>query len=251
MENGISSLSSQGAKIKHGELLNKTNDEVESFARRRALKSISGAALGIGAFGLITHQQGLLQSITADYSASSVAKQITLEDESQLWLNVNSAIEVDFNTAHRQIKLTKGELQLSAVEESRPMTLTVSQGIIETNGATLSLRNESHHAVVQVDEGQVNVSLFDGMQSIQVVAGQVVKLNHKALEFLNKHIFDYSSWVEGVLSVRNITLQSLIDEVSRYHMGFIRCHSSLKQQLISGVFQLSDTDLLIQFIPST
>ncbi len=63
--------------------------------------------------------------------------------------------------------------------------------------------------------------------------------------------FDADGWVDGVISGKNMRLIDLLDELSRYRVGHITCDSRVADLRVSGVYQVRDTDQVLQFLAHT
>lgn len=245
IDSNFHTLSHNAPKLAQSTLL-KTDSDCQHINRRQALRVFAGSALSLSAIGLISHQQGLFNRIHADYSTNTQASQYTLEDNSQAWLNSKTSIELDFNHTHRSVKLIEGEMQLTVATDPRPLLAITHHGLFTTSNAQFLLRNEKNHSLLQVTSGRVMIQETRNNRITQAVAGNTYRINHQNMEQLNNQVFDYSSWIDGIFSVRNMPLKEFLLELSRYHTGFLRCDPSLNQHLISGIYQLHNTDLIIR-----
>lgn len=238
-------LSNNAPKLAQSTLL-KTDTDGQHINRRQALRTFAGSALSLSAIGLVSHQQGLFNRLQADYSTQNEKNQYTLEDNSQVWLNSDTAIELDFDHKQRSILLSQGEMQLTVAPDPRPLNIITDNGLLTASGAQFLLRNEKNHSVLQVTDGSVMIQEKRNQRVTQAVAGTVYQINSHSIEQLNNQIFDYSSWIEGIFSVRNMPLKDFLAELSRYRTGFLKCDTRLNQHLVSGIYQLHDTDLVVQ-----
>ncbi|KZN60351.1 FecR domain-containing protein [Pseudoalteromonas luteoviolacea] len=227
-----------------------TDSELESLSRRQALKNMGGSLCGILAVSWISYEQGWLDPIYADHVTDGSKALVKLADSSQLWLNQHSSVQVEFTDTKRAIKAARGEIHLTAASDRRPFEVTVSQGVLKTQQATFNLREEDDYSLLQVDDGEVWMHANSGY-SRQINAGEVVKLADLAANSMNAERFDYSAWVDGVFSVRDIPLKTLLLELSRYRTGLLRSEPTLENHLISGVFQLNDHDLILKTLART
>lgn len=245
IDSNFQTLSNNAPKLAQSTLL-KTDTDCQHINRRQALRSFAGSALSLSAIGLISHQQGLFNRIYADYSTQNTASQYTLEDNSHVWLNSDTSIELDFNHKYRSVKLTQGEIQLTVASDPRPLNIITDHGLLTTSDAQFLLRNESDHSLLQVTAGSVMIKEKRNQRITQAVTGTVYQINSQNMEKLNNQVFNYSSWVEGIFSVKNMPLKDFLAELSRYRTGFLKCDPRLNQHLVSGIYQLHDTDLVIQ-----
>jgi transmembrane sensor len=77
----------------------------------------------------------------ADYSTSpGQQRQITLADGSQITLNTDSAISVDFDPQQRRIRLIAGEAYFTiAPDNGRPFVVTTDEGEVQALGTAFDI----------------------------------------------------------------------------------------------------------------
>jgi transmembrane sensor len=223
-----------------------TDAHCRHISRRQALRTLGSSALSIAALGMLAQQQGLWQQLRGDFNSSAKRSQFTLSDSSQLWLNHHSSVEMDFNTKQRTLRLSRGEIHLASAADPRPLQVHLPQGLLHSQGSHFTVRHGNDYSLLQVAKGKVSVQHKDGGRIAQLQAGQVMRLYETGINPLKNPRFDYTSWVDGVLAVRNMPLKELLQEVARYRTGYVRCDPVLDNFLVSGVFQLHDTDLILQ-----
>lgn len=227
--------------------LHRTDEERRRLSRRQALSVITGSALGLSSLGWLAVDQGLVQRLDADYATRTGERhQYLLRDHSRLWLNTDSAIKVRFDDSERHLHLSRGEIHLHTATDARPLQVHFPQGSLTTLGTRFLVRRERQHTLVQVIEGDVTVRPRLAGSPAQVKGGQVFRISDTGLTAVDGRRFDYSAWVDGIFSVRNMPMAELLAELSRYRTGVLRCDSRLEDFLASGVYQLSDTDLALE-----
>lgn len=247
MENTFQQATQQSPHMTRS-VLAQTDCDMKHISRRQALRRIGGSTFAVTAFALLAHNQGLIQQLKADYVTHGAPQQYTLQDNSEVWLNTHSAIELDFNESKRTMHLTRGEMRIFGAPDARPLQVSTAQAELSTHGSRLFLRNDGDHSLLQVIEGTVLMQPHGKSHTLKAQAGDVYRISAQRLEALTAQVFDYSSWVDGVFSVRNMPLRHFLSELSRYRTGFLRCDPSLETRRISGVFQLKDTDLILQIL---
>lgn len=226
----------------------KTDVDYQDVSRRQAIKRFAGSALAVGAIGLLVQRQGALEFIQADYSATGDARFHTLADNSELWLNRDSTVEVDFSPLKRHVVLTRGEMKLSIAQARSPLHITFPFGTLSTASSSVFVRHSDDHAIVQVLDGNALMLPQGTNNRLTVEAGTVYKLKNGQVQSLDATTFDYTSWVDGIFSVRNLPLKSFLVELSRYYPGYLKCDNSLNNHLISGVYQLNNIDSILKTI---
>ncbi|WP_444894285.1 FecR domain-containing protein [Microbulbifer sp. ZKSA004] len=247
MESPLDTVARRAPRLAHS-TLNQTDAEIRRLNRRAALKTMGGGVLGAFAVGLVGYDTGLLKYMSADYSSGSKPAQYTLDDKSQVWLNTGSAIEWESGKAIRSLVLTKGEMHLTSAADPRPMQVSVPQGQLISRDSRFFVRNGDDHTILQVVEGGVQVQPSADIEPFAVKAGEAYRLTGAGSLALDSKMFDYSGWIDGVLSARSMPLGALLEELSRYRVGFLRCDPALRDHQVSGVFQLHDIDTILKIL---
>ncbi|MCO7188097.1 MULTISPECIES: FecR domain-containing protein [unclassified Pseudoalteromonas] len=227
-----------------------TDSEVKLRGRRQAIKTLGGSAFALASVSWLSYEQGLLDPIYTDHSTRGEKAHVALADNSQLWLNQHSSVSVDYSDTWRRIEVPRGEIHLSAAKDKRPFEVHSSHGVLSTLWAQFNLREGKDASVIQVDEGEVWIAANSGYAQ-RVKAGEVVQFSQYDTDQLVAEMFDYSAWVNGFLSVRDIPLQQLLSELGRYRTGILRSDPKLAKHPISGVFQLNDHDLILKTLAHT
>ena len=227
--------------------LRNADSERNRMSRRSALGAISGSTLGVFLLGWGVNDSGVIQRMSADFATVvGERQQYQLADNSQLWLNTDSASSVHFNGSERRLSLERGELSVAVAADKRPFVVEVSQGLVTSFGPRLLVRQEAGSSLVQALDGNLLVQPARAQEPLLMEAGQVVRFNNRTITSLDNHMFDYSAWVDGVLAVRNMPLKHLLTELGRYRRGVLRCAPDLENFQVSGVYQLRDTDFILQ-----
>lgn len=246
LDQPFQALGARAPALTHATLA-RTDADRQRISRRRALGVMASSVLGLSCAGLLLHEQGVIARLNADYATRvGERSQITLEDNSQLWLNTDTSLRLQFTPQARRLLLTRGEIHLSSTPAPHALTVAVPQALFAAQGARFLVRRDDDHALLQVQEGQVLIQPRHARNSLQAQAGELYRVTGQGALRLDNPPFDYSAWIDGVLSARNMPLPALLDEVSRYRPGIVRCDPRLNDFLASGVYQLHDTDLILQ-----
>lgn len=60
-----------------------------------------------------------------------------------------------------------------------------------------------------------------------------------------------AAWEQGFIYADEMRLDVLIAELSRYRRGVLRCDPEIAALKVSGVFQIKDTDKVLQLLATT
>ncbi|CAM4332571.1 FecR domain-containing protein [Kerstersia similis] len=218
--------------------------------RRKAVKLMLGTAgVGVLSWSAFRHMDLGVTTLMADYSTGVGGRErITLPDGSQLVLNTDSAVAIDFTAQQRILQLLRGELLLETARDGqgRPMLVQAGDMEIRPLGTRFAVRRFSAAQVrVAVREGAVELrhARLPGRQLVQAgeqgagdTAGWVAK---RPLEDI------CDSWETGMLVVERMPLGEFVDELGRYRRGVLRCDPAVAALQISGAFPLADTDAVL------
>lgn len=204
--------------------------------------------LGGTLVALSMQPQHLWQQWQADYKTKvGEQKQIDLADGSQIILNTNTAINVDYSDSKRQIELIKGEIQIEVVkdQQQRPFLVSNRDGLMQDIGTRFNVRQNDQHTVLAVTEGEVQITTKKSKIKNNVTAKQQVIFNQNTIQDITTIDSKYSSWTKGTLNVYQMPLSEFIIELERYHPGKLRYHHNIAGLEVSGVFPVQDREKVL------
>lgn len=194
-----------------------------------------------------------------------------LEDGSSAHLNTDSMIEAEYTESIRIIRLLRGEAFFDVAHDpDRPFIVYVGDRLVQAIGTKFVVRLTSENILVTVAEGQVELSKRNKyalpalnekltgsvkpQEAVLISEGEAVEVfdnteasQPKAIEDgeINRRL----SWVSGELVFKNERLEQVISEVGRYIPARILiADDDLRDILVSGRFQIGDTDALLEAI---
>lgn len=218
--------------------------------RRQFVKMLgfSGAALGAGWLGC---RELPWQCWTAQYrTAIGGRRALSLDDGVRVLMNTDTALNIDESADLVRFELLQGEIQVdsTAVEGRGRQQLVHSIG-----GAITSCRSRFHvrayqtRSCVFLEEGRLRLvsgrGYGEGRQG-----GESWWLSPGRVEPTTAASHDPRSWIQGVISARDMPLASLLGEMSRYRRGFISCADGVSDRRVSGSFQTADIDQALVFL---
>lgn len=224
-------------------------------AQRRNLIKAIGALLVIPTGSWLVYQHSPISSWAADYqTATGELSEITLADGSKLILNTRSAVNVVFDETQRLIELLEGEIQITTANDGlgRPLLVKTQHGQIRALGTVFTVRLSSEYSqvAVQQDAVEIHTAATDKVQ--RITAGQQSRFSKVDIEPLTaSQPTTATAWTRQQLIVDNQSLAEVIAELSRYRKGWLRCDPAVAQLRLSGVFQLTDTDIALSNITHT
>lgn len=214
-------------------------------ARRAGLKALAGLIVA-APVGWLAWREAPAQW-TADHATrSGERRSIELPDGTLLVLNTASAVDLNYDSAQRQVWLREGEILLRSAHSNpadpRPLRVRTAEGSAQALGTVFSVRQMDARSRVAVIEGRVRVQPRAGAASIVLEPGQRVDFSAMAAQAPIASSHSPAAWLEGVLYADNERLGDFLQELGRYRPGVLRCDPAVAGLRISGGFQADDTD---------
>lgn len=222
--------------------------------RRNIIKAIS-ALLIIPTGGWLAVDYSPLSSLTADYqTATGEWREVLLADGTKLLLNTRSAVNVIFDDTQRLVELVEGEIQITTAKDpmARPFIVSTVHGRIRALGTIFNVRLEQIHTKVSVQQHAVEIYTADTGNTQQINTGQKTQFTTVEINpSTSSHPTSATAWTRQQLIADNQPLAEVITEISRYRSGWLRCDPAVAALKLSGVFQLKDTDAVLNNIAHT
>ena len=216
-------------------------------ARPRRARAAAGAAgmalcLGIvtaGAFQL----SGTILAWPTDYSApvGDIAAMV-LDDGSRVVLDSGSAIDVAMDSNRREIRLVRGRLSITVADDARPLRVLSGDAVIRDIGTRFAVSREDGGEHVAVAEGVVELRAHDGNRALVLHAGEGGALAGGRIGPVRRiNELEAFGWTDGRLYFSRRPVGEVIDELRRYHRGWIVVANDRAADLpISGGLDLKD-----------
>ena len=225
--------------------------------KRRSAKLLAWTLMGGGA--LLLTQQMPWRRWRADYATGTgEQRSVTLDDGTRLSLNTRSAVDVVYSTTQRLIVLRQGEIFVASAQrmqgasvsstvrtDPRPLRVQTSHGRLQALGTRFGVRLTDDHTRLRMEEGAVamhpgaSIDTPDGIAPAAVAqAGYTFSMDTRQVQGLTDTALDTLGWTRQVLVVKQIRLDALLVELSRYRDGWLDCDADVASWQVSGVFQL-------------
>lgn len=245
------------------------------FSRGRVFASIAAAAtiLIVGLFFFQFARDPL--GDTNGYYATAIGAQqsIQLADGSEVKLNTDTRINVNFANDIRDITLLQGEAHFAVAEnKNAPFRVNAGAGQVLALGTAFSVYLKEASVDVTVTEGRVSVSalspIADGSpvqgaaaeekERIELVAGQLAVIRtgvpeHAGRErIIERHNLSDQElahrmlWRDGILAFSRAPLRDVVAEISRYTtMDFEYSSNDVAEMPVIARFPVGDTELML------
>lgn len=189
-----------------------------------------------------------VDDLGADYvSAPGEIRTVTLSDQSQVTLDADSAIAVDFSRGERHVQLRRGAGFFSVTHTGEPFVVDAEKGQARVLGTQFEVRLQPHGAQVTVLSGRVGVTADKYAEQQILIAGQQVAYGEGAAEKL--HAVDSEAqlaWRQGWLNYYKATLADVVQDLGRYYPGrIVLLNDELAGRRVSGSFPSQDPQAVL------
>ncbi|MFT0531583.1 FecR domain-containing protein [Castellaniella hirudinis] len=234
---------------------------VRAGLARRGLASRRTVLRGLGLLAGGAVSAYLLQGtqpwerLLADYSTARGAyRDLTLPDGTQLALNTASAIDLAFTAQERRLILRTGEVLVTTAPDPapapRPFMAQTQEGSVRALGTRFLLRRledtSPAHTCVQVFDGAIEIMPSAAPAPLRLMAGQQTRFSRYRMHAPTAADPRAAAWQQGLLVAERLRLADFLAEISRYRTGILRCDPAVADVLVSGVYPVHDTDLVLE-----
>ncbi|UVL18291.1 FecR domain-containing protein [Pseudomonas sp. B21-023] len=188
-------------------------------------------------------------------SASQALQVLQLPDGSQLHVNAQTRLHLDFSAEQRLIQLEHGQLYIEvAPDKERPLFVDAGSGRVRVVGTGFDVRRGDRELVVAVAHGQVAFDTPGERQPPLLLGarqGATYDLARGTLTRRELGEQQVADWREGHVSFRNRELASLIDELGLYRQQpVVLADPTLGRYKVSGNLDVHDPDALLNALPA-
>lgn len=167
---------------------------------------------------------------------------LTLADGSQLWLNGETALDVQFDEGVRQMRLYHGEILIETGKDPRPLIVVTRAGRMQPLGTRFSVRDQGLETTLSVFEGAVQATCSNSGLQTTLGAGQMLVFDSQQASPSTAAQALRQDWSRGVLVAEDMPLGQVIDILRAYRHGHLGIDPSLNSLRAVGTFPLLDTD---------
>lgn len=225
--------------------------------QRSRSKVLAGAAAAMVLLSTLWFlSDDLLTIMESDYrTAVGEQRTVRLPDHSSMTLNTNTAIVAELEGPTRRIRLLKGEALFHVSRDpDRPFTVEHKGTVVRVLGTEFVVRERQETLTVTVIRGTVEVTnARDSASVLQLTAGEQVSSGPQGLG-ARKTVdpADLTAWTSKRLAVMNAPLSDVIQEIQRYHPGYLWLwNSGIGRIRVTGIYDLSDTAVTLNVLAHT
>nr|WP_024307194.1 FecR domain-containing protein [Pseudomonas sp. P818] len=175
-----------------------------------------------------------------------------LPDHSRVTLSGNSALDLQYDSQQRYVRLLRGEVLVDVAHDStRPFIVATEQGEVRALGTRFVVTRRDGATLVTMLESRVAATASSNPQALEVNAGEQARITRHDVQ-LTKTVDTRSvedAWRHHQLVVRDQPLPAVLDQLARQfpgHMQFDR--EALADLRVSAVLPLDDSDRALNLL---
>lgn len=177
---------------------------------------------------------------------SGETESAVLRDGSVVYLNGDSALQVNHTAALREVSLTRGQAYFDVAHApERPFIINVDTTKVQVVGTAFDIDKLSHQTVIRVYEGVVRVFAD---KSLTLVKGEGVVLEegkwHRTFRLDDSQL---PEWRSGWLDADNQHVEAVAEQLSRFLAKPIEVRGN-RQKLIAGRFNLNEAEKSLRLL---
>lgn len=220
-------------------------DALRRPARHAWRKGNMAAAAVFLLVGMALWSDVVLIWLKSDYS-TEVGEQrvVTLPDRSSVTLNTGTSIAVRYESDRRRVELLRGEASF-AVQPNPERPFTVESRGVSTTAVGTQFVVKDRKTDVQVTVLSGSVLVAGGKrpdEAVQLAAGDQVAVGPQGAGAVDRvDTAAVAAWMQGRLVFVRTPLADVVQDLARYHRGYIVIWNPALQSLpITGIYHLSD-----------
>ncbi len=217
---------------------------------RRALKALALAALVLVP-GALALQQFPPAYLMADIrTGTGQWHEQQLPDGTWLRLDARSAVDMDFDTHNRTLRLISGEILLNVAKDThRPFRVITDQGSVRALGTRFVVERLDGATRLAMIESSTEVKTAEHQRTVH--AGQQVRFDQ--LGIYPQGAVDGAeleqAWARRQLIIKDQPLSQVLDQLDRYHSGYLMFdRSELANLKVTAVLPADDSPRALRLL---
>ena len=224
--------------------------------RRAFLTGLVGCVAGGALAGGALDRFLPLGSILADHvTLTGQQRTVQLPDGSSLTLAARSAVDVQYETGIRRIRLVTGEMLVRAAARSTPFQADAGPMALQTQGGAFLLehRDDAISATACEGSGTFGPSADPSRTSRNPVlaAGHQIVFASGQMHQRRADVQAAMAWLNGLLVANDSTVASVAARLQSYFPGIIRVDPDVADVRVTGVFSLKEPDAALDALAAS
>ncbi|WP_242402212.1 FecR domain-containing protein [Methylophilus sp. OH31] len=249
MEQNFTAIPTQSRQLVANTIARADAQTITARQRKPKLKALAMTTVTLLAAALLINQVSPWQQPI--HYATHIGQRATfqLADGTQLMLNTNSSVDVRYTLLKREIVLNHGEVYLitghdtDALFGRRHFWVNTAQAKFEAIGTRFSVYQQANTTQLHVAEGIVAMHVAQ-QPEVRAYANDTYRMQGASalpIKAETPHS-DPMAWVDGVIIAKQMCLEHLMTELSRYQALPLSYEDNTGNLVVSGVFQLNRND---------
>lgn len=218
-----------------------------------ARRTLLGLALAISLLGTLSLSGGTPRDWLADlHTAPAEWRSQTLEDGSQLTLAGNSAVDVEFSTGERRIRLLHGQVLVDVSHDpTRPFVIQTEEGSFKALGTRFVVSEGHARSELTMLESRVEARTAVSGDQLVVGPGErawVARDGLGPLPAIDPARVD-RAWQHHQLVADGVPLDQVLDALAEQRRGVLRFDRQAMQAIkVSAVLPLDDSERALRLL---
>ncbi|MCX2886839.1 MULTISPECIES: FecR domain-containing protein [Pseudomonas] len=218
-----------------------------------ARRTLLGLALAISLLGTLSLSGGTPRDWLADLrTAPAEWRSQTLEDGSQLTLAGNSAVDVEFSTGERRIRLLHGQVLVDVSHDpTRPFVIQTDEGSFKALGTRFVVSQGHARSELTMLESRVEARTAVSGDQLVVGPGErawVAREGLGPLPAIDPARVD-RAWQHHQLVAEGVPLDQVLDALAEQRRGVLRFDRQAMQAIkVSAVLPLDDSERALRLL---
>jgi transmembrane sensor len=225
--------------------------------RRRSSNYAVAAAIGLLALPLAAFtgwEAGWLPSSYKHYETENSLRQVTLDDGSQVELNLGTELVYSNYKDQRRVTLKKGEAFFNVSHDPQhPFIVRAGDGQVRVTGTQFNVWKYEDHVRVMLLQGSVLVSSDDAHSGLRLSPGMQASYNHGDASPLAQPIAPGDTalaWRDGKLILDNLALADALPLINRYlSKPVMLADADTGAIRIGGIYNINEVSNLVPSLP--
>ncbi|MDN5109578.1 FecR domain-containing protein [Aliarcobacter butzleri] len=238
-------------ELKNEVRLNRQKENRKRRFLRRIVPLVAACILSVVSVSLFVD----FPTYSKEYLASNkIQNDILLPDNSKIYLDANTTINVKYYKNKRVINLSNGKAIFEVTSnESQPFIVNTKRINVKVLGTKFEVINLEDKLQVNVLEGKVQVSKAQNDKELAIVTkGQSLQLDKNAnlISQNSVNIEKMLEWKDGKYSFQQTSLNEVLNEFSKHlDINIVFEKEKAKLYPISGNFEVKHFDNFLKVLP--